>query len=131
MFKVKDVMTRQYISVRPEDYVDQAVGLMLEHQISGLPVIDDGGALHGVITEFDIIDMVYELDIQQSRVEQYMTREVQTFDPDDSLDEAACRFCHHTVRRFPVVSEGKVVGVMARRDLIRFVRDARRKESVY
>ena len=62
-------------------------------------------------------------------VGEQMTRDVQTLDAEASLDDAAGLFCSESVRRFPVVSEGRLVGILSRRDLIRFVRDVRRQAA--
>lgn len=123
MYQAKDLMTSDVIAVSPDASIDEAVTLLLDHQVSGLPVVDGSGKLLGVISEIDIIDLVYKFDIETSHVSDHMTRNVCTIDLNASLDEAASIFCEHRIRRIPVVDKGRLVGVLARRDLIRFVRD--------
>jgi len=125
MFKVRDIMTNTVVSVGPDDQVEDAISQMLRHHVSGLPVTDADGDLLGVITEFDVLGMVYDVSIEHTKVYQYMTRNVLTVQADTTLVEAADRFLARPVRRFPVVDGEKLVGVLSRRDLIRFVRDAR------
>lgn len=129
MFQVHDIMTDRFVAVRPDTSIDEAITLLLDKGVSGLPVTDDDGRLLGVISEIDIIGLVYEADVEASRVGDHMTRDVQTLDADASLDDAAGGFCTQSVRRFPVVRDGRLVGILSRRDLIRFIRDVRREAA--
>jgi len=129
MYQVNDIMTDRFVAVGPDATIDQAISLLLEHRVSGLPVVDADGKLLGLISELDIIDLVYEADIEASIVGDHMTWDVRVLDAEASLDDAARLFCTQNVRRFPVVSEGRLVGIISRRDLIRFVRDARKKAA--
>ena len=127
MYQVKDIMTTDVVTVSPESTIDEAVSLLLDHQVSGLPVVDEQRRLLGVISEIDIIDLVYETAIEVSKVCDHMTREVRALDGDASLDDAASIFCAQAIRRIPVTQAGKLIGVVSRRDLIRFVRDIRKE----
>lgn len=129
MYQVKDVMTDRVYAVRAEATIDDAISLLLDHQVSGLPVVDDQGLLIGVITELDIIDLVYNADIESSIVREYMTRDVSSLGDDASLDEAASFFCNNTIRRIPIVRDGLLVGVLSRRDLIGFLRGFRKQSQ--
>jgi len=77
-----------------------------------------------------VLGMVYDMSIEHTKVYHYMTRSVLTVQADTTLVEAADRFLSRPVRRFPVLDGEKLVGVLSRRDLIRFVRDARLSASV-
>ncbi len=127
MYQVKDIMTNRVIGIGPDATIDDAVSLLLDHRVSGLPVVDDEGRLLGVISEIDIIDLVYKADIGASSVRDYMTRDVVTIDAQSSLDDAASIFCETAVRRIPVIQEGRLVGVLSRRDLLFFVRVVRKQ----
>ena len=129
MHAVKNVMTRSPVAVHPETTIDDAIELLLNHRVSGLPVVDGQGFLVGVISEIDIIDLVYNADIDGSRVGDFMCRETQFLDVEASLDEAASLFCGKNIRRIPIVQDGKLVGVLSRRDLIRFVRSVRKNAA--
>ena len=126
MSKVQDIMTGEVVTIRPEATIDEAVSLLLDNRVSGLPVVDNDNRLLGVISEIDIIDLVYKADIESSRVCDHMTRDVRTVDAQASLDDAASIFCSMPIRRLPVTRKGRLVGILSRRDLIRFVRDVRR-----
>ena len=127
MYRVKDVMTDRPVTVAPEATIDDAISLLLDYRVSGLPVVDTEEHLLGVISEIDIIDLVYEGDIESSTVGDHMSRNVHTLQAEDSLDDAAGLFCGKPVRRFPVTDEGRLVGILSRRDLIRFVRKMRKQ----
>jgi len=126
MHKVKDIMTARAVVVRPDTTIDEAIALLLDHHVSGLPVVNDEGALLGVISEVDIIDLVYNADIESSLVLDYMTRDVTFLDAEASLDDAASIFCSKSIRRIPIVQDSRLVGILSRRDLIRFVREVRK-----
>ena len=129
MYQIRDIMTERPIVIRPEASIDEAISLILDQRVSGLPVVDADGRLLGVISELDIIDLVYKADIQASRVRDHMTRDPLTLTAEDSLDEAARLFCTQSIRRIPVVQQKRLVGIVSRRDLIRFVRDVRQKTA--
>ena len=130
MYQVKDIMTDCVVTISPEATIDDAVSLLVDRRVSGLPVVDADRRLLGVISEIDIIDLVYKADIEASRVRDHMTREVRTLDADASLDEAASMFCAQAIRRIPVVQDGRLIGILSRRDLIRFVRNVRNQVAV-
>jgi len=130
MYLVKHIMTTKVIAVSPEATIDEAVSLLLDHKVSGLPVCDEQQRLLGVISEIDIIDLVYETSIELSKVRDHMTKDVRTLDCEASLDDAANIFCTKAIRRIPVTQGGRLVGIVSRRDLIRFVRDIRKQMPV-
>jgi CBS domain-containing protein len=120
MYQVKDAMTRRVISIRPEATVEEAIRLLLKHNISGAPVIDESGALKGIITQYQLLEVLYEPTVKNSRVEECMTREVITIDEDSLLGPATNFFVLHRIRRIPVVKGGKVIGILSRQDLLRY-----------
>jgi CBS domain-containing protein len=130
VFQVRNIMTGNVIAIRPDATIDEVISTLLDHRVSGLPVVDDDGRLLGIISEIDIIDLVYTDDIETSRVCDHMTRDVLTVDAESSIDEAAAIFCGKPIRRLPVLAEGRLVGILSRRDLIRFVREVRREAAM-
>jgi len=140
--RVKDVMTKKVIGVRPEADVATAIDLMVSSHVSGLPVVEDGGALVGLLSEADLIRRI-EIGTQGKpatwlsclvhpgrlaedyarthgrKVAEIMTHDVVTIGPDALLEEAASLMEEKGVRRLPVVSEGKLVGILARADFVR------------
>jgi CBS domain-containing protein len=130
MCEVKQIMTHRVVTVGPDAPIREAVRLLLDHGVSGLPVVDENRKLLGVISEIDIIDLIYKADIDVSKVRDYMTRSVRTLDTEDSVDDAASIFCSQAIRRIPVTQDGCLVGILSRHDLIRFVRDVREQMAL-
>jgi CBS domain-containing protein len=113
------IMTPNLVTVRPEASIEEAIDLLLREQISGLPVLDDDDRLVGVITEFALLAIAYDKRVKNHTVSQHMTRELITVDIDDPVSRVADLCIVHRVRRVPVVKEGRMVGVIARRDVLR------------
>jgi CBS domain-containing protein len=139
-----DVMTQSIVSVRPEASVLAAARLMLEHKVSGLPVVDAGGALVGVITEGDFLrraeigaerrrprwiefftgpGQLAEEYIRASgrRVRDIMSAQVCTATEATSLREMAQLMETRGIKRLPVMRGDDLVGIVTRADLVRAV----------
>jgi CBS domain-containing protein len=121
MYQAKDTMSTAVVSVHPEATVEEAIRLLLANELSGLPVIDDSGRLCGIISEFQLLEVVYDPNLKNSRVKEFMTRDVLTVDESALLATVANMFIVHRIRRIPVLREGVVVGVVSRRDLLRYI----------
>jgi CBS domain-containing protein len=119
MLTARNIMTDNLITVRPEDSTEAAIQLLLDEQISGLPVVNKQGHLVGVITEFALLGLVYDQDLKNQTVDQHMTRELITVNIDDPVSRVADLCIVHRVRRLPVMENGRLVGVIARRDVLR------------
>jgi CBS domain-containing protein len=113
------IMTSDLVTVRPEASIEEAIELLLDQHISGLPVTDAEGRLIGVITEFALLAVTYDRRVSNHTVSQHMTREVITVDIDDPISRVADLCIVHRVRRVPVMKDGLLVGVIARRDVLR------------
>jgi CBS domain-containing protein len=139
--KTHDVMTWGAITVEPEASVARAVRLMLQNNISGLPVVDAKGQLVGMVTEGDFLRRG-ELGTQRQRprwlefllgpgrlaaeyvqssgqkVSEIMTPEPKTITPETPLDEVVRLMERHRIKRLPVVQDGKLVGIVSRANLL-------------
>ena len=118
MTVIRDIMTKDVVVVRPETTLAEAVKVLTEHHIGGAPVVSDDGALVGVISELALIDVVFEPDVKQAQVSHYMAEDIQFVEPNDPLSRAAQLFALYSFRRLPVVEDGKLVGIVSRRDLM-------------
>lgn len=130
---VREAMTTPAVSVRRDDSVRQAAQVLLEHRIASAPVLDDAGRLVGIVSEADLLRgrtvpdprahllPVQEggLDALSKRVGDAMSSMVLTVRPDEDVDEAARLLLDSGVKMLPVVDHDSVVGVVARRDLLR------------
>jgi CBS domain-containing protein len=128
-----DVMTLGAAAVRPEAAIAEALSIMLEHRISGLPVVDAGGALVGLVTEGDFlrrsasgvrpVDILIDngrgaRDLDSWRVEDIMTRNPLAVGAETPLAEVVALMERRNVKRLPVLRDGKVVGVLSRANLL-------------
>lgn len=125
MLTARDIMTRYVVSVDPDAPVDEAIDLMLRHRVSGLPVVASCGQLLGVVTEYDIMGIVTDADTERSKVYHFMTRDPEVVEADTNVFDLAERFQGRSIRRYPVVENGQLVGIISRRELIRVVRQVR------
>lgn len=124
MLTARDIMTSDLVTVRPEESIEYAIDLLLKEEISGLPVANEDGHLVGVITEFALLGIVYDHRIKNQTVGQHMTHELITVDVDDPLSRVADLCIVHRVRRVPVMKNGRLVGIIARRDVLRALHEA-------
>jgi CBS domain-containing protein len=111
--KVKDVMTRQVITVKEDQTKQQAARLLAQHRISGLPVVNNDGVLVGVVTEYDVIAK------EGRKVGDIMTRGVISVSEDTDLEEVSHILVHERIKRLPVLDQGRLIGIISRADLVR------------
>jgi CBS domain-containing protein len=130
MINAQDIMTTHVVFIDPDEPVEHAIELMLRHGVSGLPVVNSCNELLGVITEYDILDIVDDPQTERKMVYHFMTRDPDTIEADTSIFEMGRLFQGRSIRRYPVTDKGKLVGIISRRELIRFVRDVRLKVLV-
>jgi CBS domain-containing protein len=119
----KDFMATQLVTLSPESDVVQAIGYLLKHHISGAPVIDPEGNFLGVFSEKSSMSVLVQAAYEQlpsTKVGAYMNTDFdRTITEDVSVQECAERFLSTPFRRLPVLREGKLVGQVSRRDVIR------------
>lgn len=120
MYQVKDAMHSQVVSVCPEASVAEAIEVLLSNSISGAPVIDDSGKLCNVISQFQLLEVMYDPQVKNGRIRDFLTRDVLTIEENAMLGTAVNLFVVHRIRRLPVVRSGRVVGVVSRSDLLRY-----------
>jgi CBS domain-containing protein len=120
MYQVKDAMNRRVVSIVPNATVEEAIRTLLEHKISGAPVIDKEGKLVGIISQFQLLEVLYDPQIRTQRIQQFMTKEVLTLEDTALLGTAANLFVLHRIHRIPVLCSGRVVGVISRSDLLKY-----------
>lgn len=116
---VAEVMTFPVVTVAEGKNLLDAIRLLLRFHISGLPVVDSGENLVGVITEHDILNFALSGSASRTAVSEVMSREITTFEPETGVEKAINTFAEKRIRRVPVVRGGKVVGIVSRRDILR------------
>lgn len=130
MAKAKDVMNTDVISVHEDEDIYDAIRLMALNNITGLPVINAEDALTGVITEKDVLNLLYNMADKPGTVRDFMTRSVVCFDQEDELDDVAETLRTNHFRRVPILEEGRLVGIISRRDIIRYMRNLRYEDRL-
>lgn len=126
--KVREYMAANLITMTPGMEVMRAIRMLVEHRISGAPVIDAQGDLVGLLSEQDCMRVALDAgyhDHHGGRVADFMTRVVHTVDADASVLELAQYFIDAPYRRYPVVDHGRLVGQISRRDVLRALLDLR------
>lgn len=126
----EDIMTKDVIVVTPKTTIGDAIKLLVNHRITGLPVVSSSGRLVGVVSEYDIIRSLKKRGIKsklggtwlRKKIRCAGTGEIVTVGEKESLEIVLDRFIKTKNRRLPVVSRaGKLVGVITRRDIIRLL----------
>jgi len=122
MAKVKHVMTTDLVTVRRDTPISQATELLMKNNITGMPVVEEDMTLIGVITEKDVLNLFYSSGQATNRtVNDFMTMPAVHFDLDEDLQHVCACLMENYFRRVPVTSNGKVVGIVSRRDVLSYV----------
>ena len=130
MYSIKSIMTTNVISVRPETPIFEAMTLLTENKISGVPVVDDQLRVIGILSEKDVLEMLMDKDLDiKKTVGDYMTRDVVCFTEEDSAIDICKFFIRTNIRRVPIVKDGKLIGVVSRRDIVELILEIRTKMS--
>ncbi len=119
---VRDVMTARLVSVGPDTDIHEAIKLIVEEHVSGIPVIDLAGRLVGFLSEKDCFKIAFCCCYYQDRggrVSDYMTPSVVAVNANTDIVTVAEMFLKGPYRRFPVVSGDRVVGVINRREALK------------
>jgi CBS domain-containing protein len=120
--KARDYMTRHLITLTPDMEVMHAVGIFVERQISGAPVLDPTGNLVGMLSEKDCMRVALSAGYYGEwggRVAEYMHAPVATIDADMPIVEVAQLFAEREYRRYPVLEDARLVGQLSRSDVLR------------
>ncbi|MDI6846856.1 MAG: CBS domain-containing protein [Candidatus Bathyarchaeia archaeon] len=116
---IKLVMTKKVVSVKTSAKISEAIKLMKEKNLGGLPVVDNENRVRAIITERDIANMFADR-ISGVNVAQLMSKKVVTASPKTTIFEAEKTMTTQGFRRLPIISDSKVVGIITAMDIIRF-----------
>lgn len=125
---VSDFMSKDLITFRADQTIFQAIDILIKHRITGGPVVNENNELIGVLSEGDCLKEVVKgkydnMPMLSGMVGEYMTQNVATIPPEMNVFEAAKLFLSKRIRRFPVVKDGKLVGQISQRDVMKAVRE--------
>lgn len=142
----RDIMVKDLITVGPDASLKDIAKLMVEHEISGIPVVEEGKLL-GMVTESDLLTRAKNLDLPTflpfiggviylesperlerelrkataTTAEEIMTKRLHTVGPDMPLADISTLMVEKKINRLPVVEDGKLVGLITRSDVVRAV----------
>lgn len=113
-------MKTDVITVKRNTPVYEAIELLSKNLITGLPVVNDDMTLAGIITEKDVLTLLYTMNTD-AIVEDYMTKDVVSFDTEDSIIDITDCFVKNHFRRVPILKDKKVVGIVSKKDVISYI----------
>jgi len=116
---VRQIMEDAVVTVAPTSTAMVVAELLSEHNFGSVPVVEQDGTLRGLVTEFDLLKAVeQEKDLREVPVSQIMTRDVVTTTEDMSLMHLIHLLQERHLIRVPVVKDQKLIGMVARRDVV-------------
>ena len=130
MLKAKDIMTTDLVTVKSQASVYEAIQELIDNNITGLPVVDDDMTVVGVISEKDILKLLYDLEKDGGTVSDYMTEMTVSFDPEDNLLDICNCFMKNPFRRVSILSDGKLAGIISRTDIIGYILKIKQHDEV-
>ena len=108
-----DIMTRDVVTARPDTPTDELTRLLAFHNVSGMPVLDDAGAMIGIVSEADVLGK------QGTTVGEIMTSEVVSVTEATSIEQIAALMAQRKIKRVPVARDGGLIGMVSRADIVR------------
>ena len=132
---INDIMKSDVVTVEKGSPVLEAVEKLIKFNVTGLPVVNDKSEVVGIISEKDVLSLAVNLQEKSSccedeglLVEDFMTKDVVTIEATESLNALCSCLLKNKFRRLPVLLNGKLVGVAARRDVISYIFDTQQKK---
>jgi len=123
MFTIENIMTKDVITVKRDTSIQETIKIMIENNITGLPVVDKHMQLVGIISEKDIMILLCNVGSRTGKVEDFMTLNVVYFKLEDSLAEVCDCLLKNHFRRVPIVTgpKKKLVGIITRKNIVRSI----------
>jgi CBS domain-containing protein len=146
MMKIEDIMTKDVVSVKPDTPVDEIANLLVEHNIGGVPVVDEDRRVVGIVNESDLflkekgipfsaikVPMLFEQWVEPEKLleifaeahlhtaRDVMTEPVVCVEEQDTIPHVAFLMARHDIKHVPVVRDEALVGIVTRQDIIRFM----------
>ena len=122
--KVSDYMTRKLITFKSDERMEKVIDTLIKYRISGAPVVNKKNELIGIISEGDCIKHIsesryYNMPMDNNTVEKHMVKNVDTIDGNMNIFDAANKFLESKHRRFPIVENGKLLGQISQKDILK------------
>lgn len=118
--KASEVMVKSVISAKRNASARDLALQLLTGYFSGMPVTDEQGKIIGVITEIDLLEAVKEgKELARTTAEEIMTRDVITADVNTAVSDLVKTMKENNIIRLPITNQGKLVGIVARCDILK------------
>lgn len=121
MATAQDIMIKNILTLHENSSAKDAIKLILENRISGIPVVRDDMTIAGIITEKDLLQLVFYDTAEEVSVADIMIREVATMDKDTNLLEISEFFLNNNYKSLPITSSNKLVGIISRKDILKHI----------
>jgi CBS domain-containing protein len=122
MLQAKDIMTKQVVCIRKETPIFEAIQLMANNNITGIPVVEEDLILVGMLSEQDVLRLFHTYDDEKDRtVNDFMTQPAIHFEENELLLDVCYCLRDNSIRRVPVTLNGKVTGVISRSDILKCI----------
>ena len=109
MFEISNIMTTDVITVHTQTPINEAIEILINNNITGLPVVNKDRSLIGIISEKDIMKLLYSIGGRPGKVKDFMTKDVVAFDVSDSIADVCDCLLYRHFRRVPILDNGKLV----------------------
>lgn len=122
LLNVRDYMATDLVTFDPDSFILAAAHTLIKRDISGAPVVDRYGQIVGILTERDCMRVAIQAEFYgtpEGRVKEFMSSDVKSVGPDESILDVAEMFIDGTYKRYPVIENGRLVGQISRRDVMR------------
>lgn len=131
MPQAKTVMKKEVVTIHPEVPLDDVIDILIQHNITGVPVVNEDNTIAGMLTEKDILRFLVEQDVMdftnnrilcETTAYHIMTTDVVAFDQDTPLTEVCAALVSHNFRRVPIIDKNaQLVGIISRKDIIAII----------
>ena len=122
MLQAKDIMTKEVVCIKKDTPIFEAIQLMANNNITGIPVVEDDLTLVGMLSEQDVLRLFHTYDDEKDRtVNDFMTQPAIHFEENELLLDVCYCLRDNAIRRVPVTLNGKVTGVISRSDILKCI----------
>ena len=122
MIRAKHIMSRKVLTVMEGSNIRHVMRLLSENRVTGLPVVSEDMTLLGIVTEKDILEtLLYGKDIKSKTARDLMATDIVSFEEDEDLMTIFRTLVEDNFRRVPILLDGKLTGIISRRDIINFL----------
>lgn len=131
MLEARDIMTKQVICIRKDTPIFEAIKLMVQNSITGIPVVEDDMTLVGMLSEQDVLRLFHTYEDEKDRtVSDFMTQPAIHFEENELLLDICYCLRDNPIRRVPITANGKVAGVISRSDILKCILEFAEQSAV-